>query len=132
MAKPRRPGSDGPFEPPKPVRESRPVPFLAIHQQHIQDTQGLLFAAVLVTGYKQDQRGLSRGQAEMVDAMQARLVQLHLAGKFPVSDQSYSVWIDPLSDTVSEAEIPNGTWLRHRMRDYLTLTLYVPHREKVH
>jgi hypothetical protein len=63
-----------------------------------------------------------------VGLVQARLIRDHLAGRFPDRDDS-AFWLDLTTGAMTVLDIPSDNWLRHRMRDYLTVTLSVPKPE---
>jgi hypothetical protein len=67
-------------------------------------------------------------QTETVGAMQVKLIGGRLAGRFPDGDNS-AFWLDVTTGAMTVLDIPSDNWLRHRMRDYLTVTLSVPKPE---
>jgi hypothetical protein len=110
-------------------RASLPVdrlpPFICLHQQQTQDAQNLLLAVFIITPYPQSPRGLTTEQAQVVGVVQAQLIGDRLAGRFP--GDSYAIWLDIITGRSTPLDIPNDAWLRCRMRDYLSLTLRIPH-----
>lgn len=115
----------GHYKTPLPV--DRLPPFICIHQQQAQDAQDLLLACVIITPFRQHPRGLTAQQAQIVGVAQAQLIGDRLAGRFP--GDAYAIWLDIITGRSTPLNIPDETWLRHRMRDYLTITLNVPHAE---
>jgi hypothetical protein len=113
----------GHYRAPLPV--GRTPPFIVIHQEHAQVAHDLLLCAVVITPFAMDERGLTPPQAEMVSLVQSKLIGDHLAGRFPDGDDS-AFWLDLTTGAMTVLDIPSDTWLRHRMRDYLTVTLNVP------
>jgi hypothetical protein len=120
--------TDGPEHPKAPLPADQLPPFIVIHKEHAQITQGLLLCAVIITPWPMSRAGLTRSQAETVGAVQAQLIGDHLAGRFPDGD-NYAFWLDLLTGAITVLEIPSNNWVRHRIRDYLTVTLNVPKPE---
>jgi hypothetical protein len=110
-----------------PLPVGRLPPFICLHQQQAQDAQNLLLAAFIITPYPQSPLGLTTLQAQMVKVVQAQLIGDCLAGRFPGAADA--IWLDIITGRSTPLSIPNENWLRHRMRDYLTVTLNVPKPE---
>jgi hypothetical protein len=100
--------------------------FICIHQEAAQVAQGLLLCAVVICPWPMKRVGMTRAQADTVGLVQAQLIGDHLAGRFPDGD-AYAFWLDLATGKRTVLDIPNQNWLRHRMRDYMTITLNVPH-----
>jgi hypothetical protein len=114
-----------------PLPVGRTPPFIVIHQEHAQVSQGLLLCAIVICPWPHTPQGMTRSQAETVGAVQAQLIGDHLAGRFPVGDD-YAFWLDLATGSMTVLDLnaaTAGTWLRYRMRDYLTVTLSVPKPE---
>jgi hypothetical protein len=116
------------FKVPRAVDRKGLAPFIVIHQEAAQVAYGLLLCAVVITPFPIKLRVLTRSQAEAVGLIQAQLVGDHLAGRFP-TDADAAFWLDLATGAMTPLKIPNETWLQHRIRDYLTVTLSVPKLE---
>jgi hypothetical protein len=103
-------------------------PFIVIHQEHAQVTQGLLLCAVVICPWPKNPQGMTREQAETVGVVQAHLIGDYLAGRFPNGDD-YAFWLDMTTGAMTVLDIPSNHWLRRRMLNYLTVTLNVPKPE---
>jgi hypothetical protein len=108
-----------------PLPADRQPPFIVIHQEHAQVTQGLLLCAIVICPWPKTPQGLTPEQAETVGVVQAHLIGDHLAGRFPNGDD-YAFWLDVTTGATTVLDIPSNQWLQHRMLDYLTITLNVP------
>lgn len=103
-------------------------PWIVVDQEHVAVAHNLFFCVFVVSPFRQDKRGLSREQLAQVELVKARLIEHRLAGRFPTAD-AYAFWLN-LSNggglTPLDLEAGAGSWLRHHMRDHLSLTLSVP------
>jgi hypothetical protein len=100
-------------------------PFIVIHQEHAQVTQGLFLCAVVICPWPKDPQGMTQEQAETVGVVQSQLIGDHLAGRFPDGDD-YAFWLDMTTGAMTVLDNPSNHWLRGRRLDYLAVTLNVP------
>ncbi len=111
-----------------PLPADRLPPFIVIHQEQAQVSQGLLLCAVVICPWPHTPKGMTPSQAETVGLVQTQLIADRLAGRFPVGED-YAFWLDVATGAMKVLNILSDNWLRHRMRDYLTVTLNVPKPE---
>jgi hypothetical protein len=119
----------GHYNTPLPI--GRTPPFIVIHQQHAQVAEGLLLCAVVITPWPMNRAGLTLHQTDMVGLVQSHLIGGHLAGRFP-DGEDHAFWLDLTTGSMTVLDIPSENWLRHRIRDHLTVTLNVPKPDAGH
>jgi hypothetical protein len=113
-----------------PLPVGRTPPFIVIHQEYAQVTADLMLCAVVITPWP-SRASITLSQAGMVGLVESQLIGDQLAGRFPDGDD-YAFWLDLATGSMTVLDLnaaTAGTWLRYRMRDYLTVTLSAPKPE---